>query len=222
MIIGAPKMPKPTAVQLEDVGQETPLSPATAGGVDWRLQVRPALTLERFESHPATLHAPVIGHAAEVSWPMPLGEVAAAQFDPPSSVVVIVEPDPDVPLLPTATQSLAVEHETPVRSTADPGREAADQVAPLSVDVAPKGVESELVPTAKQRDSDGQTTALNCFPVAELGCVQVPPPFDVLTSIAPVVVPSPTTKQWEPSEHDTPNREVTKGWSDKDQLFPSV
>ena len=52
MIIGVQKMPKPTAVQSEDVGQEMPLSPLTPAGIELACHVRPAFWLTRIEFQP--------------------------------------------------------------------------------------------------------------------------------------------------------------------------
>jgi hypothetical protein len=47
----------------------------------------------------------VLGHDAEVSWLVPSGGVCSVQLVPPLMVLMIVEPAPVFPLLPTAMQS---------------------------------------------------------------------------------------------------------------------
>jgi hypothetical protein len=54
MIMGLPKMPNPTAVQLVVVGQEMPLRPLTVVGIDSSAHARPAFWLAIIESHPVT------------------------------------------------------------------------------------------------------------------------------------------------------------------------
>jgi hypothetical protein len=57
----------------------------------------------------------VLGHEADVSWLTPVGGLTAVQVNPPSVVIMIVEPDPAFPLFPMAAQSSVAEQETPVR-----------------------------------------------------------------------------------------------------------
>jgi hypothetical protein len=67
---------------------------------------------------PAAKQTAVVGHEAERSRLVPVGGLSFVQERPPELVVMMVEPTPVLPLLPTATQSKSVEHEIPVTSTA--------------------------------------------------------------------------------------------------------
>jgi hypothetical protein len=70
---------------------------------------------------PAAKQTAVVGHEAERRRLVPVGGFSFVQERPPEIVVMIVEPAPVLPLLPTATQSRSVEHEMPVISTAFEG-----------------------------------------------------------------------------------------------------
>lgn len=105
MMTGLPKMPNPTAVQSDVVGHEIPLRPLTTEGIGSLFQAWPALDDASTELTPAAKHSAVLGHDAEVSWLVPSGGVCSVQLVPPLMVLMIVEPAPVFPLLPTAMQS---------------------------------------------------------------------------------------------------------------------
>jgi len=67
---------------------------------------------------PAAKQVEVVGHDAERRRLLPAGGVTSVQERPPEIVLMMVEPVPELPLLPTATQSSRVEHEMPLTSTA--------------------------------------------------------------------------------------------------------
>jgi len=73
----------------------------------------------------------VLGHETESIVLVPAGRVWDVHDNPPVVVPMIVDPAPSLPLLPTAMQARAVEHEMPVRSTASEGGLCRDQVEPL-------------------------------------------------------------------------------------------
>jgi hypothetical protein len=152
--IGLPKMPKPTAVQFDGVGHEIPSIPLTAVGIDCDCHVYPAFWLTSIEFHPLTKQTAVLGQEAAASWLTPAGGVTAVQSNPPLLVVIRVEPAPGFPVLPTATQSAIDAQEMPVKSISEAGGDSDDQFAPLSDVIATSGVESRLVPTARQTPDD--------------------------------------------------------------------
>jgi hypothetical protein len=118
MMTGLPKIPNPTAVQSDVVTQEMPFSPATLAGVVCGFQAWPALTDARTESTPTAKQSAVDGHDAELKRLIPDGGLCAVHDTPPEVVLMMVDPVPRVPELPTATQSSAAEQEIPVTSTA--------------------------------------------------------------------------------------------------------
>ena len=77
MMTGLPKMPKPTAVQSDDVMHEMPFRPATPEGSDCGLQARPALTDARTESTPTAKQSAVVGHETELRRLVPGGGLCA-------------------------------------------------------------------------------------------------------------------------------------------------
>ncbi len=164
MMTGLPKMPNPTAVQSDVEMHEMPFRPATPGGMVCGLQAWPALTEARTELTPTAKHSAVVGHDAELKRLVPVGGLCAVHERPPVVVLMMVDPAPRLPVLPTATQSSTAEQEMPVTSTALDGGVWGDHVAPL-LDVADTyGVELRFVPTAMQVVAMGQTTALSCEP----------------------------------------------------------
>jgi hypothetical protein len=118
MMTGLPKMPKPTAVQSDVVTHEMPFSPATWEGIVCGLQAWPALTDARTESTPTAKQSAVDGHDAELKRLIPVGGLCEVQETPPDVVLMMVDPAPSVPELPTATQFSGAEQEIPVTSTA--------------------------------------------------------------------------------------------------------
>jgi hypothetical protein len=135
MMTGLLKMPKPTAVQLDDVLHEMPLRPATSVGSACDVHAYPSLAEEKTESVPTTKQSMTVGHDTELRRLVPGGGVSSLHVEPPSLVLMIVDPDPRLPVLPTATQSSAAEQEIPVRSTALLGEVWFDQVEPSSVEL---------------------------------------------------------------------------------------
>jgi len=131
MMTGLPKMPKPTAVQSDGVPQEMPLRPATSDGMVWGLQAYPALTEAKTEFTPTAKQSAVVGQATELRRLVPGGGVWAVHRVPPVVVLMMVEPAPRLPVVPTATQTSAAEQEIPVRSTALLGGLWRDHVEPL-------------------------------------------------------------------------------------------
>ena len=150
MMTGLPKMPNPTAVQSDVVAHETPLSPSTSGGMACWLHAYPSLTEDNTVFHPTAKQFAVDGHDAELRRLVPAGGVRAVHDRPPVVVVMMVDPAPMLPLLPTATQSAGAEQEIPVTSTALLGGLWSDQVEPLLDVLTTYGVELRLVPTAMQ------------------------------------------------------------------------
>jgi len=65
----------------------------------------------------------VLGHETELIVLVPAGGLWDVHDNPPVVVSMIVDPAPLLPLLPTAMQARAVEHEMPVRSTALDGND---------------------------------------------------------------------------------------------------
>jgi hypothetical protein len=118
MMTGLPNMPKPTAVQSDDETQEMPFRPATPEGSDCELQARPALTDARTELTPTAKQSEVVGHDTEFKPLVPAGGDWAVHESPPVEVLMMVDPAPKLPVLPTATHSSGAEQEIPVSSTA--------------------------------------------------------------------------------------------------------
>ncbi len=187
MMTGLPKMPNPTAVQSDVVAHETPLSPSTSGGMACWLHAYPSLTEDNTVFHPTAKQFAVDGHDAELRRLVPAGGVRAAHERPPVVVVMMVDPAPMLPLLPTATQSAGAEQEIPVTSTALLGGLWSDQVEPLLDVLTTYGVELRLVPTPMQVVSLVQITARSCLPLGiELATIHaVTPPSVVLRSLPP-------------------------------------
>ena len=131
MITGLPKIPNPTAVQSEVDAHEIPLRPLTSAGTDCAAQAYPSLTEARTVFTPTAKQSDVLGQETEFKRLVPAGGVCAVQDNPPVVVPMMVDPAPIFPVFPTATQSSAVEHEIPVRSTAFAGGLWSDQVDPL-------------------------------------------------------------------------------------------
>jgi hypothetical protein len=121
MMTGLPKMPNPTAVQFDVVTHEMPLRPATLAGIVCGLHAYPSLSEASTVLTPAAKQSNLLGHETELSRPVPFGGVCVDHDSPPVVVAMIVEPDPLLPVLPTAMQSSAVEQEILVRSTAADG-----------------------------------------------------------------------------------------------------
>src|SRR5277367_24979 len=94
MITGLPKMPNPTAVQSELVGQEIALRPLTSGGIDCAVHAYPSLTESRTEFSPTAKQSAVLGHETEFKRLVPGGGVRDAQDNPPVVVAMIVDPAP--------------------------------------------------------------------------------------------------------------------------------
>jgi hypothetical protein len=130
MMTELPKAPKPTAVQTEVVGHDMAVRPLTSAGTDWVVQAYPRFTEDRTELTPTAKQTAVVGHEIEFSGPVPDGSDSEAQDSPPLVVLMIVDPAPWLPVLPTAMQSSAPEQEIPVRSTAFAGALCDDQVEP--------------------------------------------------------------------------------------------
>jgi hypothetical protein len=130
---GVEKMPNPTAVQLDALGQEIPFRPLTSEGIDWVVQASPALVEARTELSPAAKQIAVVGQATELMLPIPKGGFTADQEEPPEVVENMSDPTAGFPEFPTATQDPAPPQESPRRSTALEGREIAVQDAPLLV-----------------------------------------------------------------------------------------
>jgi hypothetical protein len=115
---GLRKMPNPTAVQRLVVAQEIPFNPLTWAGTTAALHAYPALIEVRTESAPAAKQSAVLGQETAFRLLVPGGGFCATHDIPPFVVPMMVDPAPMLPLFPTAMQSTAPEHETPVRLTA--------------------------------------------------------------------------------------------------------
>jgi hypothetical protein len=129
--MGLPKMPKPTALQVEVVGQEIPLRPLTVAGIDCEVQVRPRLAVASNESVPTAKQVMVLGHEVEDNVSIPSGTVSSDQDKPLVVVEMTIEPVPAFPEFPTAMQSSALKQEIPERSIASAGVDCADQLDPV-------------------------------------------------------------------------------------------
>jgi hypothetical protein len=212
MMTGLPKMPKPTAVQSDVVTQEMPFSPATPEGIVCGFQAWPALTDARTESTPTAKQSAVDGHDAELKRLVPVGGLCEVQETPPDVVLMMVDPVPRVPELPTATQSSAAEQEIPVISTALEGGVWSDQSSPLSEVVTTYGLELRLVPTAMQDVVvRGQTIAFSCFPLGSDAAPHEPPPLDVMSAAAPPFVAIPSAMQSRLDKQEILESDVTNG-----------
>lgn len=211
IMTGLLKTPKPTAVQSDVVAHEIPLSPTTLEGIACGLHVRPSLTEKKTELTPTTKQSTTVGHDTEFSRLVPAGGTSSFHDVPPFEVLMIVDPDPRLPVLPTATQSSAAEQETPVRSTALLGAVWSVQVEPLSEEPTTKGVALRLEPTAMHVDPAGQTTALSCWPLGSEPGDHNPPPSEVLMAAPPPAVAMPTAVHWDAETHETPESIVTEG-----------
>lgn len=115
------------------------------------LHENPALEENNTVFTPAEKQAAVVGQEAERRRLVPAGEASFVQETPPEIVVMMVEPVPMLPLFPTATQLLPLEHEIPVMFTASLGADPAIQLLPLSDVRITYGIESEFVPPATQK-----------------------------------------------------------------------
>jgi hypothetical protein len=133
---------------------------------------------------------------------------------------MMVEPAPMLPVLPTATQSLASEQEIPVRSTAFAGGLWSDQVEPLFDVLMTYGVELRFVPTAMQVVGFGQAMDPSCDPKGiEDVCCQVEK-LVVVKEVAPPPEATPTATQAVDTEHAKDLRKLTDGWPIVVQVFP--
>jgi hypothetical protein len=98
-------MPNPTAKQSVGVGQEIPFKPLTTSGRFSVLQAKPALSETTRLLVPAAKQTAVLVQATDLNAPVPIGGDLFDQESPPLVVVMIVEPAPLFPVLPTALQS---------------------------------------------------------------------------------------------------------------------
>jgi hypothetical protein len=114
---------------------------------------------------PAAKQTAVVGHDAERRRLVPAGGGSSVQERPPEAVLIMVEPAPVLPLLPTATHSSRLEHEMPVTSTALKGGDWAVQLAPLLDVSSTYGAESRFVPVAMHCAPFGQSTDSKLAPV---------------------------------------------------------
>jgi hypothetical protein len=111
-----------------------------------------------------------------------------------------------LPVLPTATQSSAAEHEIPVRSTALLGGLWRDQVELLLEVLTTYGIELRFVPTAIQVVSFEQAIETSCDPEGiEVVDCQVEK-FVVLIAVAPPPEATPTATHVVAVEHDKDSR----------------
>jgi hypothetical protein len=124
-----------------------------------------------------------------------------------------VEPAPRLPVLPTATQSSAAEHEIPVRSTALLGGLWRDQVEPLLEVLTTYGVELRFVPTAIQVVSFVQVIADSREPGGIEAVVDQSLRSTVLRLVAPPPLARPTASQVDAAPHEMPVNKFTDGWS---------
>jgi hypothetical protein len=131
MMTGLPNMPNPTAVQSAEVAHEIALRPLTSAGIGSGVQEYPSFTEPRRELTPTAKQTVVVGQEAEFSCAVPDGGACEIHDNPPVVVSMIVEPAPEFPVFPTATQSSAEEQEIPASSTAFAGGLWDDQVEPL-------------------------------------------------------------------------------------------
>jgi hypothetical protein len=115
------------------------------------LHENPALEENNTVFTPAAKQTAVVAQEVERSRLVPAGRASFVQETPPEIVVMMVEPEPVLPLFPTATQSLPLEHEIPVMFTASLGADPGSQVLPLSDVRITYGVASEFVPPATQK-----------------------------------------------------------------------
>ena len=138
-------------------------------------------------------HSPRCGTSAQSSlrrrsiqrcWDMPQTSVdwchrgnCCVQLNPPLTVLMIVEPAAALPVFPTATQSSAVEHEMPVRSTALSEPVGTSKSCRCWTCRSRTEWRSRLVPTAMHVVSRGQVIAVQlgstwdgswCIPVCEI------------------------------------------------------
>lgn len=130
-ITPVPKSPNPTAVHTDVEAQEIASRPIAADGDCCWVQACPALSEAKIPPTPTAKQSALLGHETPFSGPDPLGGLDAVHCTPPVVVLMIVEPAPVLPVLPTATQARALEHEIPVRSTAFGGAVCEDQVDPV-------------------------------------------------------------------------------------------
>jgi hypothetical protein len=146
----------------------------------------------------------VVGHEAERRRLVPAGGFSAVQVRPPERVLMMVEPVPVLPLLPTATQSLLFEHESPVMLTASLGVVPTDHTPPLLVVRIAYGLASRFVPPVTQKSVGWQLTVLRTPPLgSELGNPQLLPPLFVSRVVDPPPEAMPTATQVVPLEQDT-------------------
>jgi hypothetical protein len=118
-------------------------------------------------------------------------------------VLMMVEPVPVLPLLPTATQSLLFEHETPVMLTAPVAAAPTVQTPPLLEVRIAYGVAFRFVPPATQKPVGWQLTVLRTPPLGrELGDPQLLPPLVVSSVVDPPPDAIPTATQFSRSEQD--------------------
>jgi hypothetical protein len=160
---------------------------------------------------PAAKQTAVVGHDAERRRPVPAGGGSSVQERPPEIVLMMVEPAPVLPLLPTATQSSRREHEMSVTSTASDGGDWAVQLVPLLEVPSTYVVESRFVPVAMHCAPFGQSTASKVAPVGiELVGTHVVK-LVVLNDVASPKDWMPTATQVVAVEQDREVRAVTLG-----------
>jgi hypothetical protein len=142
---------------------------------------------------------------------VPVGGFSLVQERPPELVLMMVEPTPVLPLLPTATQSKSVEHEIPVVSTAFEGGLRDAQVLPSSFVWMTYGVLLRVDPTAVHVAVLGHAIAANFDPVGIEDVAVQSLRSVVLTLVVSPLVARPTATQFSGPAHETEERSSSEG-----------
>jgi hypothetical protein len=160
---------------------------------------------------PAAKQTAVVGHEAERRRLVPAGGVSFVQERPPEIVLMMVEPAPVLPLLPTATQFSKVEHEMPAVSTSLDGGVRDVHVLPSLFVSITYGMLLRVDPTAMHVAVLGHAISANFDPVGiEDVAVQSLKSLVVMLVVSPLVA-SPTATQLREAAHETADRTNSEG-----------